>query len=73
MKVKDITKGDIIYYRNGRVNIVNKASQYHKYFTNDFKNVAWNGYDIVKIQRYVKILWFYKLKTIYKRYYKENK
>lgn len=72
MKVKDITKGDIIYYRNGRVNIVNKASQYYKYFTNDFKNVAWNGYDIVKIKRYVKILWFYKLKTIYKRYYGEN-
>lgn len=68
MKVTDIQKGDIIYYCNGRINNVNKPHQYHRYFDNNFKNKEWWGFDIIKIQRYVKFLWFYRLKTIYRRY-----
>ena len=74
MKITDIRKGDIITYRSGRTNNVNNPHNYHCYFNEDFKNPTFGKrFDIIKIQRYVKILWFYKLKTIYKRYYKENK
>lgn len=68
MKVKDIKKGDIVTYRSGRVNNVNNPSSYHFYFNENFENITKpKGWDIMKIQRYVKILWFYRLKTIYKR------
>ena len=68
MKPKDIKKGDIVTYRSGRINRVNKPFKYERYFTDDFKNENFgSGMDIVKIERYVKFLWFYKLKTIYER------
>lgn len=68
MTIKDIKKGDIVTYRSGRVNIVNKPGQYHYWFNKDFKNREFGcGFDIMKIQRYKKILWFYVLKTIYVR------
>ena len=68
MRVRDIRKGDIITYRSGRVNHVNKPGNYQKYYNVYFKNSELGtNYDIVRIQRYVKFLWFYKLKTIYKR------
>ena len=68
MKPKYIEKGDIVTYRSGRINHVNKPFKYEIYFTNDFKNANFgSGFDIVKIQRYVKFLCFYKLKTIYER------
>ena len=38
MTIKDIKKGDIVTYRSGRVNIVNKPGQYHYWFNKDFKN-----------------------------------
>ena len=68
MTIKDIKKGDIVTYRSGRVNNVNKPGKYHHYFNENFENIGL-GYDytIVKIQRYVKCLWFYRLKTIYRR------
>ena len=68
MTIKDIKKGDIITYRSGRINNVNKPEKYHYYFNENFENRGL-GYDytIVKIQRYVKCLWFYRLKTIYRR------
>lgn len=69
MKVKDIRKGDIVTYRSGRINNVNNARNYHTFFNENFENVSMsNRWDIMKIQRYVKFLCFYKLKTIYKRY-----
>lgn len=72
MKPKDIKKGDIVTYRDGRINYVNKPNHYKIYYTKDFKNKELGCcFDIIKIQRYVKFLWFYKLKTIYER--KENK
>lgn len=68
MKITDIRKGDIITYRSGRTNNVNNPYNYYRYFNEDFKNPTFGKrFDIIKIQRYVKILWFYQLKTIYKK------
>lgn len=68
MKIVDIRKGDIVTYKSGRINYVNKPSQYHYWFNEDFKNPRLNrGFDIMKIQRYEKFLCFYRLKTIYER------
>ena len=68
MKIVDIRKGDIVTYRSGRINVVGKPKNYRFYFNEDFKNPTLNcGFDIMKIQRYVKFLCFYRLKTIYKR------
>lgn len=67
MQLKDIKKGDIVTYKNGNINYVNKPTQYYEYFYKDFNNKEYRTLDIVKIQRYVKFLWFYRLKTIYKR------
>lgn len=71
MKPMDIQKGDIVTYKSGRINHVNKPYKYELYYTDDFENHnLGTGYNIVKIQRYVKFLCFYKLKTIYRRYKK---
>lgn len=68
MTIKDIKKGDIVTYRDGRINYVNRPNHYRAYYTKNFQNKELGCYfDIVKIQRYVKYLWFYKLKTIYER------
>ena len=68
MKVYDIKTGDIITYRSGRKNNVNNPYRYFKYFNDNFENKTKGiDFDIMKIQRYVKILWFYKLKTLYRR------
>lgn len=66
MKVKNIRKGDIITYQTGRINYVNNPNKYQIYFNKDFYNYAID-LQIIKIQRYVKFLCFYRLKTIYKR------
>lgn len=69
MKIKDIRFGDIITYRSGRINHVNNPYNYHYYFNDNFENKKFSSdFDIMRIQRYVKVLWFYKLKTIYRRY-----
>lgn len=67
MQLKDIRKGDIVTYRDGMINHVNKPYSYEKWFNNDFNNIQLKNIQIIKIQRYVKCLWFYRLKTIYKR------
>lgn len=68
MKIADIEKGDIVFYRNGKTNLVRRPKKYRKYYDEDFKNVEIpDNYDIMKIKRYVKFLCFYRLKTIYKR------
>lgn len=67
MKVTDIRKGDIVTYRDGRTNNVNHPESYKKWFNRNFENKAYETLDIMKIQRYVKCLCFYRLKTIYKR------
>lgn len=59
-----IQKGDIITYDSGRVNFVNKPFKYQMYFDKNMYNSTLD-LRIIKIQRYVKVLGFYKLKTIY--------
>ena len=66
MKLKDIRKGDVVTYSDGRINHVNRPDKYVIYFNQNLVNKD-AGLKIVKIQRYVKCLWFYRLKTIYKR------
>lgn len=69
MKIKDIKFGDIVTYRSGRINNVNNPSKYYQYFNNNFENTTKGmDFDIMRIQRYVKVFGFYKLKTIYSRY-----
>lgn len=69
MKVNEIRFGDVITYRNGIKNNVNKPYKYHQFYNNDFKNISlYSGFDIMKIQRYIKVLGLYVLKTVYKRY-----
>lgn len=64
----DIQKGDIVTYRSGRINNVNKPFKYEMYYKEDLKNKYWgSNMDIMQVQRYVKFLCFYRLKTIYKR------
>lgn len=66
--INEIKKGDIVTYRCGRVNNVNNPDNYKKYFNNNFENPKFGKWmDIMKIQRYKKVLWFYVLKTIYVR------
>lgn len=68
MKINDIKKGDIVTYRTKRVNYVNNPDNYKRYFNDKFENPQFGfTFDIMKIQRYTKFLWFYRLKTIYKR------
>lgn len=70
--LSQIRKGDIITYDCGRVNFVNKPFKYQMYFDKNMYNSDLN-IRIVKIQRYVKILCFYKLKTIYRGFNYESK
>ena len=67
MTPNDIKKGDIVTYRNEEVNHVNKVWKYQTHFNKNFKNKGRSDLDIMKIQRYVRCLFFYRLKTIYKR------
>ena len=68
MRTIDIKKGDIITYRSGRTNNVNKPEKYYEWYDINFTHIKWGKHsDIMKIQRYVKFLCFYRLKTIYER------
>jgi hypothetical protein len=59
-----IKKGDIVTYDSGKRNFVNKPFKYQMYFDTNMYNSNLN-LRIIKIQRYIKVLWFYKLKNIY--------
>lgn len=65
--VDELKCGDIVTYRNGRINYINRPGKYTNWFNKDFKSLESPLLDIVEVKRYVKILWLYKLKTIYKR------
>lgn len=68
IKVNEIKKGDIVIYRSGRINIVNNPGHYHYYFNNNFENISKGpDFDILEIKRYVKLLCFYRLATVYRR------
>lgn len=66
MRIEQIKRGDIVTYQSGLINYVNKPYKYQKYFNKNFYNYELD-LQIVKIQRYVKFLGFYRLKTIYKK------
>lgn len=63
---KKYQKGDIITYSNGVVKYINKPDKYDYYFNNEYYNPKYD-LQIIKIQRYIKFLCFYRLKTIYER------
>lgn len=64
----DIQKGDLITYRCGRKNFVNKPFKYELYFNANLENENYgSSMDIMIIQRYVKGIFGYKFKTIYFR------
>lgn len=70
MKRKDIRKGDVVTYRCNKINYVNRPWEYRIHYDDNFNSAGYGKdrrYDIMKIQRYVKFLWFYRLKTLYKR------
>ena len=72
MKIFNIMKlmpGDILTYRNGQEHYVNKnkLDNYRHFYKKDFRHKYNSEIDIMKIQRYTKILFFYILKTIYRR------
>lgn len=64
----ELQKGDLVIYRSGRTNFVNKPFKYQQWFNDDFRHKEFDkGSDIMEIKRYVKVLCFYRFKTIYKR------
>lgn len=66
--INEIRKGDIVTYKSGRTNHVNNPNNYKVFYDEDFDNIGLGqAFSIMKIQRYVKFLGLYKLKTIYKR------
>ena len=66
--ISELQKGDLVIYRYGRTNFVNKPYKYEQWFNDDFKHIEYGkSSDIMEIKRYKKILGFYRLKTIYKR------
>lgn len=66
--INELKRGDIVTYRSGQVNHVNKPYKYETHYNDNFKNKTWSdNMDIIKVQRYVKYLWFYKLETVYER------
>lgn len=67
MTVNDLIKGDIVTYKNGQVNRVNKPIRYQRNYNEDMTNIHDFQLDIVKVQRFIKFLGLYKLKTIYRR------
>ncbi len=65
-----LQKGDLVTYRNGQTNYVNREDRYATYYDDELNNYGLGRtYSIVKVQRYVKFLCFYKLKTIWERGY----
>ena len=59
-----LKKGDLVTYRNGQTNYVNHVDKYNKFYDEQLNNKECRILAIVKVQRYVKFLCFYKLKTI---------
>jgi len=67
MKVSDIRNGDTLTYRNGRIHSVNHSVNYKNYYDEDFNHLIDHRYDIMKIERYNKVLFFYLKKVIYEK------
>lgn len=67
MTNKDIRTGDLVIYRSGKRNYANHPENYARYFKQNLKHRRYDNLDIMEIRRYVKFLWFYRLKTVYKR------
>lgn len=68
MRIENLRVGDIVTYRTGGINYVNKPNEYRQWYKKNLKHKKFGKWaDIMKIQRYVKFLCFYRLKTIYER------
>ena len=67
MTPADIKRGDIVTYQNGRTNHVNKIREYKRHYNENLTNKTDPKLNIVKIERYVKCLFFYRKKTVYER------
>ena len=66
--INELQRGDLVIYRCGRTNYVNKPYKYQMWYDNNFRHREFGrNDDIIEIKRYVKGRFFYKLKTIYKR------
>ena len=67
MTIKNLMKGDIVFYRNGNINRVNKPMRYQQNYNDDMTSLHDPQLDIVKVQRFVGFLGLYRLSTIYRR------
>jgi len=67
MTIKNLMKGDIVFYRNGNINRVNKPKRYQQNYNDDMTSLHDLQLDIVKVQRFVGFLGLYRLSTIYRR------
>lgn len=67
MTIKNLMKGDIVFYRNGSINRVNKPMRYQQNYNDDMTSLHDPQLDIVKVQRFVGFLGLYRLSTIYRR------
>lgn len=63
--MKKYKKGDKVTYSNGYTKYINRPESFYKYFDDEFYNYDYD-LKIIKIQRYIKILFFYVLITIYR-------
>lgn len=68
ISIRELQKGDLVIYRSGRTNYVNKPYKYQLWFDDDFRHIEYGrNADIMEVKRWTKGLLGYKHKTIYKR------
>ena len=68
ISIEEMQRGDLVIYRNGKTNYVNKPHKYQQWYNGDFKHIEFgSGADIMKVKRYVKGLFGYRQKNVYKR------
>lgn len=66
--INELKRGDLVIYRSGRINYVNKPFNYKLSYENNFENkTLGKHFDIIAVKRYIKIGFFYVLKTVFKK------
>lgn len=65
--IKELRNRDILTYRSKKIHAVNNYKRYASFYNDNLRHKTDSSLDIMKVQRYKKILFFYILKTIYKR------
>jgi len=70
-KKENLKFGDIVTYRNGKQNIINRVDNYKIYYYDDLKPVhLGKGFDIMRVERYERTAMsdkLYGLKILYER------